>query len=305
MHHSAGEIIWPNLFLIGVPRAGTTALYTYLQQHPGVFMTPAKEPGFFAVDGALYDLECRHAPQTSYFLTTIDAYQALFRHLGDETVIGDATPHYFYHRRVAQRIAYYAPDAKILSMLRSPAERMYSHYMMEVRDGSQRRTFERFLREIQGMHANHPALQNSYYFDHLKQYYTLIKPEQIKTCLYDELRADPPGLMKTLYRWLNIDDSFVPDISGQPNRSGIPKSRLHHRLVMKSLDHRLMRYVHLYGPKNLGLHLEAFRNRYFDRNLVPQSLPREAEIALNRERFRDDILKLQDLIGRDLSHWLG
>ena len=268
-------------------------------------MTPAKEPGFLAVDGALYDLESRHAAQASYFLTTIDAYQALFRHLGDETVIGDATPHYFYHRRVAQRIAHYAPDAKILAILRSPAERMHSHYMMEVRDGSQQQTFERFQRDTRGKQANHPALQNSYYFDHLKHYYGLMKPEQIKICLYDELREDPPGLMKMLFRWLEVDDSFVPDISGQPNRSGIPGSRLRHRLVMKSLDHRLMRYVHLYGPKNLGLRLETFRNRYFDHNLVPQSLPREVEIALNGECFRDDILKLQDLIGRDLSHWLG
>ncbi len=292
------------MFLIGVPRAGSTALYLYLQQHPQVYMTPAKEPGFFAIDGELFDLESRQTLKSTYFLTSIDAYQALFRFRTDEVVIGDATPHYFYHKRVSQRIAHYAPDAKVVAILRSPADRMYSHYMMEVRDGGQPCTFEELIAKALRSKPAHPILQNSYYFEHLKQYFDLLDAGRIKIVLYDDLCANAAGLMKELYQFLDVDDTFTPDISGQPNCSGLPRSRIAHRLLMKSLDHRFMKYVHLYGPKNLGHHLETLRNRYFDYYVVRQSLARETELAFNRNLFRDDISKLQDLIGRDLSHWL-
>jgi len=125
-------------------------------------MTPAKEPGFFAVDGELYDLESRHTLEKTYFLTSIEAYQALFRFRKDEVVIGDATPHYIYDRRLPQRIAHYAPEAKIVAILRSPADRMYSHYMMDARDGRQRRTFEEHVAEAFRSKSAHPLLQNSY-----------------------------------------------------------------------------------------------------------------------------------------------
>ncbi|MEP7205398.1 MAG: sulfotransferase, partial [Casimicrobiaceae bacterium] len=41
----------PTFVVIGAARSGTTALYTYLRQHPRVFMTAPKEPNFFAFAG--------------------------------------------------------------------------------------------------------------------------------------------------------------------------------------------------------------------------------------------------------------
>ena len=40
--------IYPNFFLAGVPKAGSTSLYRYLDQHPDIYMSPIKEPNFFA-----------------------------------------------------------------------------------------------------------------------------------------------------------------------------------------------------------------------------------------------------------------
>ena len=222
--YSSDKIIWPNLFLIGVPKAGSTAVYLYLHQHPQVYMTPAKEPGFFAIDGELYDLEHRHTLKNSYFLTSIEAYQTLFRYQTNEIVIGDATPHYFFHKRAALRIAHYSPDAKIVAILRSPADRMYSAYMMDVRNGAQQLTFEEIVTQVRSNQAATTHILNSYYFEHLKHYFDLFKSEQLKIVLYDDLSANGVGLMKELYQFLNVDDSFVPDTSIRPNRSGVPKS---------------------------------------------------------------------------------
>jgi hypothetical protein len=38
----------PNLFIIGAAKAGTTAFYDYLTQHPQVFLSQIKEPMFFS-----------------------------------------------------------------------------------------------------------------------------------------------------------------------------------------------------------------------------------------------------------------
>lgn len=304
MQSDVSKIIWPNLFLAGVPRAGTTAVYAYLRQHPDIFMTPSKEPGFFAVDGALFDLENRHKRQQNYFLTTIDDYQALFRHWQNETVIGDATPHYIYHRRVAERIAHYCPDAKILIILRNPAERMHSHYMMDIRDGGKRNNFRAFVQKSLSENSPPPPLHNSFYAVHLKNFWDTLDSKNIRVVLYDDLAANPQSLMTSLYEFLEVDITFQPEIVGQPNRSGVPRSRIAHRLVMKSLDHRLMRQIHLRGSKDLGNRMESARNRYFDRWVKKEALSADECKALNRAIFREDIEKLQTLIQRDLSHWL-
>ncbi len=304
MRNDLSKIIWPNLFLAGVPRAGTTAVYAYLRQHPDIFMTPSKEPGFFAVDGALFDLEDRHKRQQNYFLTTIDDYQALFRHWQSETVIGDATPHYIYHRRVAERIAHYCPDAKIIIILRNPAERMHSHYMMDIRDGGKKGEFQTFVRKALAERTMPPPLHNSLYAPHLNNFLAVLEEKNIRVILYEDFAANPQALMKSLYQFLAVDTAFQPEIVGQPNRSGVPRSRIAHRLVMKSLNHRLMRQIHLRGSKDLGNRMESARNRYFDRWVKKEVLDGDECKALNRAIFREDIEKLQALIQRDLSHWL-
>jgi len=40
----------PNFFLVGAPKAGTTSLYHYLDQHPEIYMSPIKEPCFFSTE---------------------------------------------------------------------------------------------------------------------------------------------------------------------------------------------------------------------------------------------------------------
>ena len=42
--------IKPNLFIVGAGKAGTFAMYHYLNQHPQIFMSPVKEPNYFGSD---------------------------------------------------------------------------------------------------------------------------------------------------------------------------------------------------------------------------------------------------------------
>ena len=82
----------PNFLVIGISKAGTTALYRYLGEHPQIFLSAIKEPGFFAFGGVTPEVyrKLRHEP----FGTTIEDYKELFCGVTDEQAIGEMSiPH--------------------------------------------------------------------------------------------------------------------------------------------------------------------------------------------------------------------
>jgi hypothetical protein len=297
------EVEWPNLFLVGAPRAGSTALYEFLGQHPEIFMSPSKEPGFLAVDGELFDLEHRRGSEASYFITSIDAYRRLFRHRDGEPLFGEATPHYLHDPRVPLRIRHYSPAAKVVAILRSPAARAHSAHMMEVRDGAEPCTFTDAVKAALADGGGAPMLAAGFYADAIARYQEAMGRE-LTVVLHDDLVAQPAATLGRLYEARGVDPEFVPDTRSRPNRSGLPRSRRMHRLVSTALDHRVMRRVHLHGPRGSGKALERLRNRYYASFVEPRALPGGEERFYNRALYREDILRTSELIERDLSSWL-
>ena len=120
----------PNFLIIGAMRAGTTSLYHYLKQHPQVYMSPVKEPRFFALEGEKPD-PGRPTDERlmNHSITDIEAYRALFQAVSKETAIGEASPLYLYSPKAPERIRHYIPDAKLIAVLRDPVERAYSHFL--------------------------------------------------------------------------------------------------------------------------------------------------------------------------------
>src|SRR5215469_8597868 len=91
--------IWPNFFLVGAAKAGTTSIYAYLSQHPDIFFPVIKEPHFFT--------RVRPAPQLQFLIEAVSkraAYVRLYANAGDRRVIGDASPSYLWHPEVPKRI---------------------------------------------------------------------------------------------------------------------------------------------------------------------------------------------------------
>lgn len=107
----------PNLFVAGVPKAGTTSLFHYLALHPDVFPSSRKEPGFF------------HPFKIKEMDANIEVYKKFFAgHSGQKYTI-EATPGYFYgSKETANAINDYSPESKIIIVLRNPVERLFSFY---------------------------------------------------------------------------------------------------------------------------------------------------------------------------------
>ena len=114
--------IWPNFFIVGAPRSGTTFLYHYLNQISGIFMCPVKEPNYFAAS---------INPKRKLIkpIRSKEKYLKLFENVENETAIGEASPTYLWDPQAPKLIHEKIPNAKFIFILRNPIERAFSHYL--------------------------------------------------------------------------------------------------------------------------------------------------------------------------------
>jgi len=296
---------WPNFFVIGAGKSGTTSLYYYLQQHPQIFMSPQKEPKFFAL--AAREITFRGPGDQRVIkesTATEAAYLALFREAGNEPILGEASTIYLSASGTAECMARYVPRARLVAILRHPADRAFSAYLHLRRDGYERlESFQEALdaepERIRAGYYDHWHLRSrGYYGKYLKSYYECFPRENIRVFLFEDLVTDPRGLLASIFRFLQIDDSFEPDISAWHNQSGIPRNQTMQNFLTK--QHPLKEWLKRLIPEQFGHKLIS--------GLQPRLVSRPKLSPEIRARliddFRDDILLLQDLIQRDLSAWL-
>lgn len=297
-------MITPNFLLIGAGKAGTTAIYEYLRQHPQVYMSPVKEPNFFAFMGESVNFSGPGEDQAinAYSITEWSAYTKLFDNVKTETAVGEASHWYLYSPEAANRIKTHLPDVKMIAILRDPIKRAYSDYLHFIREG--REPCSDFLQAIQ---EEDSRIKNNWgfghyvrrglYYEQVKRYFDIFDARQIRIYLNQDLKNDAPAMMRDIFQFLGVDTSFTPDTSFRPNVSGIPKNKALHAFLSKSNPvRRILEPVAPSGLKKLAIKLKGG-------NLLQPPLSASDRRAL-LPIFRDDILKLQDLIYRDLSEWL-
>ncbi len=294
----------PNFLVIGAAKAGTTALYRYLEQHPQIYMSPEKEPRFFSWVGQEWDPT---NPALRKTINTLEKYEALFEGVQNETAIGEASPSYLFNPNAPGNIKKYIPDAKLIAVLRHPAERAFSHFLHFIKCGyEQEYEFDKAIHDIEGHRIGdwiprEDYLGFGYYSQQLQRYYDLFDTGQIKVYLHEDLKNDTLGALEDIYRFLGVDSGFQADISIRHNVSGIPKNRgLQNLLAGKSAASRLLKPLKLLVPKK---HRQQLKSKVTQSNLKRPTMSAEARAYLI-DLYRDDITSLQDLIGRDLSHWL-
>ena len=295
----------PNFLIIGAAKSGTTSIYHYLGQHPEIYMSPIKEPHFFAFEGEKVDFCGPGDGMAHHAITSIDAYKALFQKVSNERAIGEASTSYLYNLDAPRRIRHYVHDVKLVAILRNPVDRAYSNFLyMSRRQLEPLLDFGQALTEEGARIRNHWAptwhyKQRGFYCNQLRRYFSLFQPKQIGVWLYEDLSADPIGLIRDICQFLGVDDSITPNISTKHNISGLPKSALLHKLLRNSKPIKAL--VKPLIPAILRERIsKKLRNLYVSK----PPLPRELRSQLIKE-YRDDILGVQDLIQRDLTGWLG
>lgn len=294
-------MVMPNFLIIGAAKAGTTSLAHYLQQHPQIYMSPRKEPKFFAFENEAVD---PRDPANARSITDLSTYRKLFDQVKDEIVIGEVSPIYITSPKAPERIRHHIPDAKLLAVLRNPVDRAYSHFVHMVQKEVEPLTdfmqaLDQPAHEINGFIRQRPYIDFGFYTVQLQRYFALFPPAQIKVCLYDDLQQHPIEFLQDIFRFLQVDADFTPTNLFKYNVSGIPKNRTLNRWLTDR-SNPLRAFVKSLVP--LGVR-QALLKKFQRQNYVQVTMPIAARQRLT-ELYREDILKLQDLIDRDLSIWL-
>lgn len=204
---------YPNTFIVGAAKAGTTSLYAYLAQHPEVYMSPVKEPHFFS--------KVTPSKEQEHFIPVVNdekQYLALFNNAKGAKVIGEASPSYLWDLNTAERIFEKSPNARIIIILRDPVERAYSHYLMDVRDGIQKAPFfeaitEDYRKDKKGWGISHLYVELGMYFSQVKQYLDVFGKNKVCVLMFEEFVQDPRKILEYVSVFLEIELERVKNIN--------------------------------------------------------------------------------------------
>ena len=304
---------YPNFYLAGVPKAGTTALYTYLLEHPNIFLPvpvggsiKQKEPMYFATD-----------LREDQDFTDRDAYLGLYADAGDEHLaIGDASVLYLYSEVALRNIKETVPDARIVVVLRNPIETVVSYHAEiyravteDVASFEQAWRLQEARRRGEAIPAtcHSPArLQYRHVYDYptqIERLWRVFPKEQTLVLLFDDLKADTARFYRQIQSFLGLPPHDLAAFE-KVNENKQLRSRFLARLLLRPPP--LLRRVAETLKSTLGINYTAIAVRLTNMNLAP---PGERE-ALSpdflrelRDTFEPDIQELSRLLGRDLSAW--
>ncbi len=302
------DLTLPNFLIIGAQKAGTTAFYHALAQHPQIYVSPHKEPAFFACvepppafQGPQLD------PSSTRFVTTMEDYAALFREGAGATARGEASTFYSYcwTERTARATHHYLPDVRLIVILRQPAERAYSSFTYHRFRGLE--PLADFRRAIAADLAGqrdrwHPCMRYHWvgrYALQLQPYFDLFSPEQLRVYLYEDWQQRPHEVLTDCFGFLGVDEHFAPLPDKRYNVSYRLRSQLLGRWLGQPQAERNWPWRLLPRPLRLKVIRRLRRWNQVEPSPLDPALRRELT-----ESYREDILHLQDLIGRDLGHWL-
>ncbi|MDB9520293.1 sulfotransferase [Roseofilum reptotaenium CS-1145] len=295
----------PNFLIIGVQKAGTTSVYNYLKEHPQVYMSPRKETNFLSKDPNKDPKDRPPLPYQKQRIDTFEKYCELFQGVTDEIAIGEASPNYMVNYKITtQQIKRYVPDAKLIAILRNPADRAYSDYLMHVRDaiGNPRGLSEQIVKK--GKQSS--TLKKGFYGEHLSYFFDNFDAHQTRVLLYDDLRKNSQEFMRSIYQFIGVDETYKPDTSKRAQVAKLPKNQTFNKILNtpNPLRKTTAKVLNNLLPTSV---VQGFRQGLMNLNQSQEKVPPLSEEKRPEliEFYREDILKLQELINRDLSHWLG
>jgi len=242
-------------------------------------------------------------------------YQALVAADRSKSVRGDRSTWYLYSRQAAAEIHAWNPDARIIAMLRNPAEMVYSlhaHYyqrgrrddLSDLADALAAEPERRAGRRIPDNARFDASLFYSEvprYHEQLQRYVDRFGRRRVHVILLDDMRRDPRGCYREVLRFLDVDPDFEPEFEVQNRSAPTPDSTLYRFWKASTLRYRLRSVV----PQALYEQLRARRHKKLARAAREQPRPPfdpELKARLTAE-FAPEVRRLEDLLNRDLSAW--
>jgi hypothetical protein len=293
----------PNLFIVGAPKSGTTAMYRYLKAHPDIFMSDVKEPYFFGSD-LIYRM-----PRM-----TMDTYLSLFRMVRNEKKIGEASVTYLYSRKAAREINAFNQSVKIIIMLRNPVEMIYSLHSQCLYTGT-----EDIVDFVSALEAEEDRKKNlripqsckdivnylfyrnfGKYTEQVKRYFQIFGRENTHIIIFDDFKEKIDSSYQSTLSFLEVETNFRPPTFDIINRNKSIRINLIRKFLNYPLIVKCTRFlIPVYSWRQYFAHFIYLLNiRHSNRPPIRQELKSQLQ-----KEFYPDIEQLSVLLKRDLTHW--
>lgn len=277
---------WPNLYLVGAAKSGTSAVAHYLSMHPDIFMSKVKEPYYF-VDG--------------FGVSSKEEYLDLFRNRGGARYCGEASTGYLFDKDSPEKIRSVCPDAKIIIILRNPIDMAFSLWQFMQRQGNETSSFYdaflsdrsanfEFLSKCAGWPMNYLYFERAKYFSQVKRYYDCFPKEQIFLDTFESFFSDLTNGMEGLYDFLGVD--VLHSKYEIINEGGGAKFAF-----LRALNQRRYPLLKKLLPVELRDAVRGIVRKINLDNAKKQKLDHDTRNVL-ATHLKEDISKLEQLVGR-------
>jgi hypothetical protein len=294
--------MFPDFFVIGAQKAGSTFLLQCLGEHPQIFMPPSEVPFF---------------EDSFYLVDEMDRFERKFVGAEPGQVVGVKRPNILGHPECPERLARYMPNLKLIAILRHPVERAVSGYFHYMASGMiPIAPVEMGLRRIlDGDYQGYPRaaeiVEFGFYGKHLRRFEQVFPRDRFHVTLFDDIKQDARAVLGQIFQFLQVDPAFAPkSIRNRPMAASYSLTRIR-------LTTALARYYRTWTPdgkysrNRRGLVATPLRllNISLDRNIWSRlfqarrpalSEPLAAELA---EIYAADIADLEAWLGRPLAAW--
>ncbi|MGB8698832.1 MAG: sulfotransferase domain-containing protein, partial [Thermosynechococcaceae cyanobacterium] len=173
----------PNFLFIGPDKTGSSWMYEIFRQHPQCYVSECKDIYFF----------------DRYYDRGLNWYFSHFRKANSDVIaIGELSHDYLFSPLAAKRIHVDLPNVKLISCLRNPIDRTFSHYLYLIRCGLTKLSFKEAIQTIPEL------IEHSLYYKHLSVYFSLFESSRIKILDFSDLQADSKVFAKEIFDYLNL-----------------------------------------------------------------------------------------------------
>jgi Sulfotransferase domain len=267
-------------------------MYTYLSEHPDIFMSPIKEPNFFAE----YLGERRR-------IRTWAEYLSCFAGAKDEKRVGEASVFYMASHTAARTIKEFSPNAHIIIMLRNPIDVMYS--MFHLRRFANLEDETTFEAALQADACGRSAPELTYrervcFLPQVMRYLSTFEREKIHLIMYEDFKADTKGVFQGTLRFLGVNSNIEREFP-IINANQRARSKIIWRILRRP-PAQLRRIVH---PITTRTFRRSVGGYVFHLNAIQEARPpmdQELRVRLQTE-LAPEIDGLGSLLGKDLTSW--
>jgi hypothetical protein len=280
----------PNLFIVGAPRCGTGSLWTYLRQHPEIFMAAEKELYFF-------DSDLRNKPGPS-----LEEYLRNFAAADEQKWVGEATPSYLRSRTAPSAIREFSPEARIVIMLRNPVDVMHSLHSAAL---YRREPVTEFVAALEADATRNGRDRVGYreftdFPDQVQRYFDVFGRAQVHLIIYEDIRSNGNAAGRNTLRFLGVRDDVAWGFPWIHANKQVRSPR-----VEKMLLHppgALLQIARAVAPRQLRSRMRWALLRSNAAVAPRPQIQPEGRRRLQKE-MEPKIERLSKLLNRDLSGW--